>query len=79
MKYAVNLLVANACLLLATTAHAGYRECQAAYEKNKYSTAWALCLPLAKQGDPKAQNTVGRIYLDGKVVVRDYAEAKRWF
>lgn len=44
-----------------------------------YRAAFAEALPKAQAGDPRAQVTVGRYYLNGQGVAADPAEAARWF
>lgn len=51
----------------------------AAYEKGDYATALQLLLPLAEQGDARAQSAVGEIYYHGRGMPQDDAEAMKWF
>ncbi len=51
----------------------------AAYEKGDYATALRLLLPLAEQGDVRAQSAVGEIYYHGRGMPRDDIEAMKWF
>jgi hypothetical protein len=52
----------------------------AAYDKGNYKSALRGLLPLAEQGDPRAQTTLGLLYYRGsKDVPRDEAEAAKWF
>lgn len=44
-----------------------------------YAKALRLLAPLAKKGDPNAQNAVGVLYLNGWGVNLDYSEALQWF
>ncbi len=44
-----------------------------------YATALKLLLPLARQGDPWAQNNLGVMYDHGDGVPEDDAEAVKWF
>jgi len=50
-----------------------------AYEKKDYKTAHKLLLPLAEQGDAKAQNNLGVMYDKGQGVPQDYKEAVKWY
>jgi TPR repeat protein len=50
----------------------------AALEAGNYDTGLQLLLPLAKEGDAKAQNAIGVAYLNGWGVEQDYREATRW-
>jgi TPR repeat protein len=61
-------------------AHAGpLDDATAAYEQEDYSAALTLWRPLAEQGDPRAQATLGFLYANGLGVPLDYAEAARWY
>jgi TPR repeat protein len=48
-------------------------------EWNKLSAVAAETRAHAEQGDAAAQNELGKLYLDGRGVSKDYAEALRWF
>ena len=50
-----------------------------ALEREDYETAYKLLLPLAEQGDAKAQYTLGTIYAHGLGVPQDYKEAYKLF
>ena len=50
-----------------------------AYEQSDYQTAFKLWLPLAEQGDAKAQFNLGVMYADGRGVKQDDVEAVKWF
>ena len=66
-------IVACLVFVLATAAHAGYREGMAAYEQGDYQLALQLWLPDAQRGDERAQAAVGLLYYDGLGVERDVA------
>ena len=51
----------------------------AAVERGDFALALRIFQPLAKQGDAKGQNGLGRIYNNGWGVKRDYLEAARWY
>jgi len=52
----------------------------AAYDKGNYKSALRGLLPLAEQGDTRAQSTLGLLYYRGsKDVPRNEAEAAKWF
>jgi TPR repeat protein len=51
----------------------------AAYNVEDYETALQEWLPLAEQGDVRAQGWVGELYFFGRGTPRDYAEAVKWF
>jgi uncharacterized protein len=68
------------CLLIAPMASAGpLEEATAAYDREEYGTALQLLRPLAEGGDPRAQYSLGNIYIRGNGVPQDYAEAMRWY
>jgi uncharacterized protein len=50
-----------------------------AYEKKDYKTARELWLPLAEQGEPKAQFFLGFMYDFGQGVPEDNEEAVKWY
>jgi uncharacterized protein len=50
-----------------------------AYAKKDYESALRDLLPLAKQGDPKAEFTVGLMYGNGEGVPSNFNEALRWW
>jgi len=54
---------------------AGY----AAYQKADYQTALRILRPLADQGDPRAETTLGVMYDEGHGVPQDDAEALKWY
>ena len=46
---------------------------------NDYKTAYKLCLPLAEEGNPRAQNCMGILYEEGSGVPKDVQEGFKWF
>ena len=50
-----------------------------AYNKGDYATALKEWIPLADQGNVKAQYNLGLMYDMGKGVLQDYKEAVRWY
>jgi TPR repeat protein len=50
-------------------------EGQAAYENHDYQTAFSKLSPLADKGAAMAQNTLGRMYMQGQGVPRDFDKA----
>ena len=79
MKYLLNTTVVCTSLLLPVTVYAGYDECKDAYIKKEYATVLTVCLPLAKQGDAKAQNLIGVMYDNGHGVTKDDKAAVKWY
>lgn len=53
-------------------------DCPAAFKREDYTVAYRLCLPLAEQGDPTAQNILGSMYGSGDGVALDYVEGYKW-
>jgi hypothetical protein len=52
----------------------------AAYDKGNYKSALRGLLPMAEQGDTRAQTTLGLLYYRGsKEIPRDEAQALKWF
>ncbi len=66
-------------VVLATPAWAGFDEGLAAYDRGDYATAFEEWLPIAEQGDPRAQYALGAIYDNGYGLPQDYAEAIKWY
>ena len=57
-----------------------YEDGTAAYDKDDYATAIRLWRPLADQGNAKAQNNLGIMYVRGdQGVPQDYALAVKWY
>ncbi len=67
-------------VLLSAPGLAGpFEDAAAAYKRGDYESAMRLYRPLADQGDARAQNSLGRMYLRGQGASRDYREAMKWF
>jgi len=49
------------------------------YKNGDYRNAYRGLLPLAKAGDPIAQSTLGRMYMRGEGVEKNYQTAVEWF
>ncbi len=56
-----------------------YESALAALQSRDYVTAYRQILPLANQGHPHAQYTVGYLYDFGRGVGQDYGEAAKWY
>ena len=63
---------------LAAPAWAGFDDAVAAYNRGDYATVLRELRPLAEQGDPAAQYSLGHLYANGLGVPQDFAEAVRW-
>jgi TPR repeat protein len=50
----------------------------AAYQRGDYATAMRLLRPLADQGVPLVQFTLGVMYAIGKGTPQDYGQAASW-
>lgn len=50
-----------------------------AYDRSDYSTSLQIWLPLAQEGDAKAQNYVGEIYEKGIAGTPQYKQAAEWY
>ena len=55
------------------------KKAEIAFEEEEYKTAYKLLLPLAEQGNAKAQSKLGDMYFQGKGVHQDYVLAHMWF
>jgi TPR repeat protein len=51
----------------------------AAYKRRDWATALGLLRPLAEQGDPAAQEKIGRLYERGKGLPKDTFSAAEWY
>ncbi len=66
-------------IVLSGAASAGpFDDGDAAYQRGDYAEALAILRPLALQGDAKAQNDLGLMYLNGRGVTESRAEATLW-
>lgn len=50
----------------------------AAYDRKDFATALRVLLPAAEEGEQRAMNTLGLMYLNGEGVARDTDEGKKW-
>ena len=66
-------------LIVPTLAHPDFQAGLAAYDQGDYGTALKEFLPLAQQGDAKAQFNMGILYEKGQGVPQDLQEAFRWY
>ncbi len=64
--------------MLATPAWADFQAGQDAYDRGDYDTALKEFRPLAEQGYPLAQATLGFMYAKGQGVPQDYIQAYMW-
>jgi TPR repeat protein len=73
------VLIIGVMLAVVSPAHADFQDGWAASLRGDYATAMQEWLPLAEQGDAKAQNNLGFLYNFGRGVAQDYAEAAKWY
>jgi TPR repeat protein len=70
------IIGATVVLLPASSARAGtWEDCLSAQTRQDYAKAHQLCRPLAEQGDPRAQSSMGFMYSMGLGVPPDYARS----
>jgi TPR repeat protein len=60
-------------------AGAGFDEGMAAARRGRHRAAYDIWLPLAEQGDIRAQYNIGVLYDRGLGVPQNFAEATRWY
>ncbi len=79
------LMVATGLLLSACgentgqdKANARLKAAQAAYYRGDFTTAASVFRAMAEQGNPRAQFFLGEMYLNGRGVPKDYAQALKW-
>ena len=73
------LLAAALSLGLTTSAWAGFDEGWTAYVDGDYAAAHKEWLPLANEGEARAQTGIGVLYDFGQGVAEDNAEAMKWY
>lgn len=66
-------------LLFVSPAWAGFGEGQAMFSAGDYKGAYDAWLPLAKEGDARAQYSLGVLYQQGLGVDKDFDQAAEWF
>lgn len=62
-----------------TSAHAGYDEGLAAYQRGQYSVALKEFTAAAARGDARAQRSLGLMHERGDGVPRNAAQAAEWY
>ncbi len=72
-------LVLGLLLVVSGPALAGFDDGMAAARHGQYRTAFKIWLPLAQEGDTRAQYNLGVLYDKGFGATQDYAEAARWY
>ncbi len=66
-------------LLAAGPAQAGFDDGMAAATRGKYRAALEIWLPLAQEGDLRAQYNLAVLYDKGLGATQDFSEAARWY
>jgi hypothetical protein len=81
MRHCARLLTVSLMLVaIGGAAFAGpLEDAVAAYRRGDYATALGLWHPLAEQGDAEAQFDLGVLYESGQGVLRNDAEAIKWY
>ncbi len=72
-------IVGGSVLMLAASALADFQAGVDAAKRGDYEAALKEFRPLAEQGYPLAQATLGLMYAEGEGVAQDYQEAAKWF
>src|ERR1039458_1428373 len=75
----ITLLFLSLLLLPAVAIAGQFEEGQDAYSRGDYQTALKLWMPLAEQGNAKAQSRIGWMNWYGTGVKPDTAEARKWY
>ncbi|MHB1115236.1 tetratricopeptide repeat protein [Sideroxydans sp.] len=75
----LKLILAGLLAVSALPAYAGFEDGVTAYQKQNYSTAFKEWKLLGDQGDARAQDCIGTMYLNGYGVKRDYTKAMQWY
>ena len=78
-RIAATLAVVGALLFSAGAAWADLNDGMAAAQRGDFATAFQEWLPLAEQGNAKAQTNLGIMYVLGIGVPKDYVKAHMWF
>lgn len=80
MRTPLSLLNAVTFLFLASSlGFADYQAGLKSYEAKNYANAFSEWLPVAAQGDAKAQYRIGLLFATGRGVDKDYTEAAKWY
>jgi TPR repeat protein len=79
LRRSIFALVAIFAAPLGSALAASFDDGVAAYNRNDFATAAAVFTQLAEGGDPQAQHNLGLLYLEGKGVARDDAQAMFWY
>ncbi len=75
----ISLCAFTILLCASFSAGADLASAKRAYEQKDYATALKELTPLAEKGDADAQFILGKMYWDGKGVLKDLDQAAKWF
>ncbi len=75
----ISLCAFTILLCASFSAGADLASAKRAYEQKDYATALKELTPLAEKGDADAQFILGKIYWDGKGVLKDLDQGTKWF
>ena len=79
MRRLIVVIVAMVLCMSAPWGWAGFDEGVNAYSRGDYATALREWLPLAQQGNTRAQFNLGLMYDEGRGMPQDYGQAYLWF
>ena len=78
IKKLLQAIAFSASVLWSVSALADFQDGSAAFLLGNYEKAFAEFMPLAKQGNPLAQASLGMLYYKGHGVSQNYQEAMKW-
>lgn len=73
------MLALCASMLISTHLWADFESAADAYRLRNYASAYLQFLPLAEQGDPRAQTIIAMMYKFGEAVEQDKVESFKWY
>lgn len=79
MKTFLSVIFAVFFLMAGAGAQAGFQEGIAAYRNGNFSAALKELVPLADNGDAKAQALLGEMHSGGRGVPQDHVKAASWY
>ncbi len=79
IKKILQAIAFSASVLWSVSALADFQDGSAAFLLGNYEKAFAEFMPLAKQGNPLAQASLGMMYYKGNGVPLSYQEAIKWY
>jgi TPR repeat protein len=77
LRFPIALVLSIVCLTV--PAWADFQAGVEALERGDYATALSEWRPLAEQGEPYAQCSLGWLYENGYGVSQDYGQARQWY